>query len=129
MLQLSRSGSLVGFLGQPLLIRAGILVTALAVSSIFFIDFCNLVFQCGCRSLWAGAAAYCNIHNPGSRHCPWCVMDTRPAMAAIYIPQVLISLWPASWSWTKRITLALLAFPVGGGIAAGIYGWIAGYWS
>jgi hypothetical protein len=43
-------------------------------------------------------------------------------------PQALISFRPAAWSWGKRLTLALAAFPVFGGIAAVIYGVASGYW-
>ena len=45
---------------------------ALAVTGIFFVDWCAVVSQCGCLSLWNGNATYCNIHAPMGPHCPWC---------------------------------------------------------
>ena len=35
---------------------------AVLFMAVFFVDFCALVFQCGCRSLWNGISTYCNIH-------------------------------------------------------------------
>ena len=33
---------------------------------------CDLLFGCGCRPLWASAAAHCDITVPGSPDCPIC---------------------------------------------------------
>jgi len=98
------------------------------VTSLLFINFCATVFHCGCHSLWAGAADMCNIHAEGSRHCPWCAQNPAYAYAAMVVPQAFISFWPVKWSPRKRLTAALAAFPVFGGIAAVIYGWTSGYW-
>jgi hypothetical protein len=46
------------------------------LTSLFFINLCNLIFRCGCRSLWAGAAVACNIHAQQRHHCPWCSHGT-----------------------------------------------------
>lgn len=105
-----------------------ICAAALAVTCVFLIDFCNLVFQCGCQSLWAGAAAHCNIHTPGARHCPWCSRDWTPAFAAMIVPQIAISFWPSTWHWGVRLVMAIAAFPVFGGLAALVYGYATGYW-
>ena len=43
-----------------------------SVTCLFFINVCNWIFGCGCRSLWAGADAMCNVHLSASRHCPFC---------------------------------------------------------
>jgi len=108
----------------------GILIFILSatVTSVFFINFCAFVFQCGCHSLWAGAAAMCNIHREGVHHCPWCAHNPAFAYAAMIVPQALISFWPARCSWKTRLVGALAAFPVFGGIAAIIYGTSSGYW-
>ena len=52
---------------------------AAAFTSVFFIDFCNLVYQCGCRSLWAGADAACNIHTHGGPALSLVQYRQRPA--------------------------------------------------
>src|SRR5947209_8377259 len=98
------------------------------VTSLLFINFCALVFQCGCHSLWAGAAAACNIHAMGSHHCPWCAQNPAFAYAAVVVPQALISFWSLECSWWKRLAAALMAFPLFGGIAAAVYGFTSGYW-
>jgi hypothetical protein len=105
-----------------------ILVASVGVTSLLFINFCALVFQCGCHSLWAGAADTCNIHMPGSHHCPWCAHNPAYAYTAMVIPQVLISFWSWQCAWWKRLAAALAAFPVFGGIAAVVYGLTSGYW-
>ena len=100
----------------------------MGVTSLLFINFCALVFRCGCHSLWAGAADMCNIHREGSRHCPWCARNPAYAYAVMVIPQALVSFWSVPWSWSKRLAVALAAFPVFGGIAAVVYGLTSGYW-
>lgn len=105
-----------------------ICAASLAVTGLFFIDFCNLVYGCGCRSLWAGAATHCNIYTPNVKHCPWCSRDWTPAIAAVALPQLAISFWPAKWPWLARLAAALAAFPLFGGLAALVYGYITGYW-
>ena len=113
------TGSLAIFLGVA------------SVTSIFFINFCGTVFQCGCQSLWAGADAYCNIHNPASRHCPWCAVGTV-AQYSIYGAmigvQAFLSHFPFAWNWPRRLMASLLAFPMVGGLAALVLGWATGYW-
>lgn len=100
----------------------------MGVTSAFFINFCALVFQCGCHSLWAGADATCNIHVEGMHHCPWCASNPAYAFAAMVIPQGLVSFWSLQWTWWKRLAASLAAFPVFGGIAAVVYGLSNGYW-
>ncbi len=53
----------------------------------FITPFCGLMFRCGCTSLWSGAADYCNVHQPGPPHCPWCVAR-NPFL--ILLPAVLV---------------------------------------
>ena len=99
---------------------------------LFFINFCNWVFRCGCQSLWAGADAHCNIHAAAGHHCPFChhgAATSAVMLFLILIPQALLSWWPARWDWRIRLILALLVFPVAGGIAAGVLGWFDGYWT
>jgi hypothetical protein len=95
---------------------------------VFFINFCASVFRCGCRALWAGADAACNIHAAGPHHCPWCAHNPSWAYLAMIVPQALISFWPSQHAWRLRLLAALVAFPFFGGIAAIIYGTASGYW-
>jgi len=100
---------------------------AAVVTSLAFLSFCDLVYQCGCKPVWAGAAESCNIHVPGVRHCPWCYLGGTIPYGSILLAQALISFWsvlPLGW----RLLLALSAFPIVGGLVAILFGWISGYW-
>lgn len=111
--------------------RAGFLAPPL-VSYAFIINFCSLVYQCGCTSWWAGAAAHCNIHNASGRHCPWCIHGAlvfNCVLALILIPQFVLAFWPSRLHWRGRLFAAFAAFPVVGFLAAVALGLIDGYWS
>jgi hypothetical protein len=103
-------------------------VAAAAVTGAFVINFCAWIYKCGCRSWWAGAATYCNIHTPGMKHCPWCSYNFGLVLAFILVPQFAISLWPTACQWRLRLAMAIAAFPVFGVVIAVIYGVVAGYW-
>lgn len=105
---------------------------AAALTSLFLINLCHAVYRCGCRSLWAGAAAHCNIHTLGSRHCPWCSIGTAgfgAVFGVILGSQLALSFWPSRWRWRTRLIASLLAFPAAGGLIALVAGWISGYWA
>ena len=109
-----------------------IFVICAAITSLLFIDFCDLIYQCGCESLWAGAADHCNIHDPDSRHCPWCSIGTGGAIAVwgtIVAAQAGVVFAWRGLAPASRAALALAAFPVTGGILAVIIGLAKGYWS
>jgi hypothetical protein len=109
-----------------------VFVPSAAVTCTFFINFCDWIYRCGCRSLWAGAAAHCNVHDPGARHCPFCEHGAAVYIAVlswILIPQLAVSVWPSRLDWPIRLALALLAFPVAGSIVAVALGWWDGYWA
>lgn len=109
-----------------------IFLLAATVASVFFIDFCNLMYACGCRSLWAGADTHCNIHHATGRRCPWCAIGLVGGVAvwgAIVGSQAAVV-----WAWRgegaiTRLVLALAAFPVTGGALALALGWARGYWA
>jgi len=114
--------------------KALALAATIGVSSIFFIDVCGLVFGCGCRSLWAGAAVACNIHHAAGPHCPWCAHPAAGAVAfaAIALVQGLILFGPAPQrapGLPRRFALALLSFPVTAGLVGTIQGILWDYWS
>lgn len=111
--------------------RWGVFLAAAVVTSVFFIDFCNLVYACGCRSLWAGADASCNIHTPGAKHCPWCSIGLLPSVG---VWAAIVGSQAAVWFGFPRLPLLLrgfgtfAAFPVTGGILAIAVGLWTGYW-
>ena len=100
------------------------------LTCVFFIDICDLIFDCGCQSLWAGADAMCNVHLANSRHCPFCsrgVPGYAVVMTAVTLPQFAVSMW-ASWTWRKRVVVCVLLVPVAMaavGLGLGTYD---GYW-
>ena len=111
----------------------GVLVflAAATVTSVFFLDFCNWIYDCGCRSLWAGADAHCNIHQPDAKHCPLCSIGVGgfgTAFLAIIVPQGVLSFRPERWAWFKRLAAAIAAFPLAGAAIAVPLGWVMGYW-
>jgi len=110
--------------------KIGIFALAFAVTSLWFINLCDLVYGCGCVSWWNGAAAHCNIQQPGPPDCPWC----QHGGAAGYASYGLIGLaqgWTAFTSringLARRLLAALLAFPLVGGAAALAFGWLWDY--
>lgn len=112
----------------------GLLVfaAAAAITAAFSINFCALIFGCGCRSWWAGASAACNIHMAGAKHCPWCIyggQGFRVAFLLILAAQAIVCLVPGKIAWQYRLLLALAAFPLIGALVAWIYGSISHYWS
>jgi hypothetical protein len=112
--------------------RLAVFLTAATVTAMLFINFCHLVFQCGCRSWWGGAADHCNIHMAGVPHCPWCTSDGMSgnlSFGAILVVQALIAFWPGSQATPVRLLAALLAFPIVGGIGAVAAGLATGYWA
>lgn len=116
---------------KRLSVRAAIALLAITVTSVLFIDFCNLVYQCGCKSLWAGAAEHCNIHH-GPKRCPWCAIGWNGYIAVwlwIVLPQAAAALWPGSWGEARRLVVSLALFPAMGGVAAAAVGIWRGYWN
>ncbi len=118
-------------MSRSLLLKLVFLGVVVGVGHLFFIQFCDLLFDCGCRALWAGAASHCNIHNPGPPHCPWCLQEGSFgwwSFVAVITSQAAIVLWPGALG-PGRVISALLAFPVVGGLAGGAIGVATGYWA
>jgi hypothetical protein len=96
-----------------------------------FLDFCNLMYRCGCRSLWAGADRSCNIYTVGVHHCPWCAIGLTGSFfvwATIIAAQVFLALRPGGASALARFVSSVCAFPVVGGFLATCIGLWLGYW-
>lgn len=100
------------------------------VTGIFFIDVCNWWFACGCRSLWAGAAAACNVHAATAPHCPFCTRGI-PGYAFVFVvvcaPQMAFA-FGTRWSRTLRTLGCLALFPTAMIALAMVMGWYDGYW-
>lgn len=109
------------------------MLTACAVvTAVFFINFCGWFFACGCKSLWAGAAEHCNIHNPDGPHCPWCSVPAvmqAGIFRAIVAFQGLVLFVSRGQAWPVRLSLGILAFPAGALIAGSITKLALGYWN
>jgi hypothetical protein len=117
--------------GSPWRVRWAIFGLSAVVSSVFLINLCDLIYNCGCESLWAGQADHCNIHNSGGRHCPWCSIG-NPGYFGIILgivgTQAVVSLGPKAWGWRSRLAAGLIAFPVAGGLIGVGLGWWMSYW-
>ncbi len=113
--------------------RAGWAVFAVSavVTFVFFIDLCNAVYGCGCRSLWRGAAAGCNIHRAGVKHCPWCEGKTasRASLGLMLAAQAGTCFGLRRRPWWSRLAASVAAFVVVGVLAALVTGHLSGYWS
>lgn len=101
-----------------------------AVTCLFFINVCDWMFDCGCRSLWAGADALCNVHQAGVHHCPICsrgIVGYTAVMIAVSAPQLAASAW-LPFDRVTRTVLCLLLFPAGMIALGGLLGIYDGYW-
>ena len=100
--------------------RAAIACAGFACTSLFFINLCNFIFECGCRALWAGADAHCNIHQPAALHpCPVCshgMIGYTLVFLAIAAPQLAVAFLMKPGHWTLRLALVLLCFPAFGSL-------------
>lgn len=94
------------------------------ITYVFFIDLCGLIYQCGCRSLWLGAAAQCNIHHAGMKHCPFCTLSTNSYTGLILVVVAAQGLFVWRESWLR----AALAFPLLVLAEAIVLGLFQGYW-
>lgn len=121
---------------MPVRSRAGkasiIAVAASLITSSFFIDFCNLVYRCGCKSLWNGAAEACNIHLSRTHHCPWCSIGDGGASGiwlAVVLVQCVLAFRLQQLPWIPHILVTLSAFPIVGGLLAIAIGLSLNYWA
>jgi hypothetical protein len=113
------------------LLRISPFLISFSVTAAFFINLCSWIFQCGCRSLWAGADAACNVHAQHTHHCPWCshsYAGQALAMTMICLPQLAVT-FATKWSWTARTLAAIALFPAIGALVALGFGWVDSYWT
>jgi len=126
----ARSLNLQASMLRSMVPRLAFLAFSLGISFVFFIQLCDLVFDCGCRALWNGAAEACNIHDPVPPHCPWCADGGRLgqwSFGVIVAAQVATVLWPGRFG-LRRAVAAILAFPAVGAAAGWASGLVSGYW-
>ena len=101
-----------------------------AFSFVFLLHLCNLLFQCGCRSWWLGAERYCNIHQAGIPHCPWCSYGWWGFIVpftTIVLAQAGVFYLLPRLSWRTRLILSLLCLPVVGGLVGLVFAMISDY--
>jgi hypothetical protein len=60
---------------------------------------CNLIFACGCRFVFAGGEAHCDIHVPGPPDCPVCTVLPVGALFA----GTLFACWLALLRLARRV--------------------------
>ena len=113
-------------------VRGGVFLVGAAVTSLLFINACDLFYQCGCEAWWNAAATHCNIHNASGPHCPWCLdggIRGYVVFGLVLVGQAGLVFWPGDTGWLKRLSWVLAAFPVVGGLFALVFGLTTGYWS
>jgi hypothetical protein len=111
--------------------KAAVFLFTAAITCVFIINFCALIYRCGCHSFWAGAADECNIHDHEARHCPWCSVGTEGFAAvalSIVAVQAALCFAPYPRGLTARLLSSLIAFPLAGSAIAVVLGWWQGYW-
>ena len=109
-----------------------IFLVAATVASLGFLNFCATLFHCGCQSLWTTRDQHCNVHAAAGRHCPFCgygPLGYLLVLGSMIAAQAACTFLPRRWSWPVRLASALAAFPVLGGMEAGVLGWATGYWN
>lgn len=111
--------------------RIGLFGLAVAGTGLVYLDLCDLIFDCGCRALWAGGASACNIQMAGHPDCPWCSYGfwggALPFLAIVGV-QAIATLRPGRTSAVRRLSMAFLALVVVGGLSGVAFGLVSGYW-
>ena len=110
---------------------AAVFGLAATITCVLFVDFCNLVYGCGCQSLWKAFDTYCNIHH-GPKHCPWCTHGGVGFIISggfVLATQALVVFKGFGFALLTRFGIALALFPSVGGLAAFVVGFSLGYWS
>lgn len=112
------------------LAKLGLCLLAVGFTGVFFINWCDLVYQCGCTFLWTGASAQCNIHQAQPPHCPWCTNTTAAGGALIFtvLTQTALTWLPGPLTWLRAMAV-FAASPIAAAAAGAVIGLAAGYWS
>jgi len=94
-----------------------VLLISLAIAGVFLLPYCNLLFKCGCKFPWQGGVDFCNIHQAGVPHCPWCVarnpvLETIPVLLVLSGQAFSIFYFDKKyrWSFMKLLFVSLIIF-------------------
>lgn len=104
---------------------------AFVLSGVLFVNWCAVVFQCGCRSLWNGISVACNIHASQGPHCPWCehpLAGGGVAFFAMLAAQYVVVYRIDVGGFWRKLGLAMVVFPVVTGVVGLFQGLAWGYW-
>lgn len=115
---------------KPLLSKALLFAGGAGFTGVFFINWCHMIYQCGCTFLWAGAEAQCNIHQAGPPDCPWCARMDLAGLAFFSVlgAQAVVSFWPGKLRWL-RVAGTFAASPLSAAVTGWLIGLYVGYWS
>ncbi|MXW37177.1 MAG: hypothetical protein F4Z65_02765 [Acidobacteria bacterium] len=116
---------------RKLAIRAAVLAPLAAVAATFFLNFCHLIYDCGCMSLWNGATQFCNIETAGPPDCPFCAQPNVAygALFGTFVVQGVVVFAPGALGLGVRALLGLAAFPLVVGATGVVLGLLTGYWT
>jgi len=117
-------------LGKPL--KLAVYLGVFAFTALTAIQFCGWIFGCGCHAMWLDGAAHCNIHHKTGPHCPWCTHGGAGfviSMVPVFGAQAWAVFRAGDWGWKTRLGLALVSYPLVGGILGAIVAWVQGYWN
>ncbi len=106
-------------------------LVAFFLGSLFFVDWCGVLFQCGCHSLWSGASSLCNIHIGDGPHCPWCkhpLLGGGVAYSVMVLTQWLTASRFLRFRFAGRLLISLFASLLLTGIVGIIQGFVWKYW-
>lgn len=96
------------------------------------LNVCGILFQCGCRSWWTGAASHCNIHQAHAKHCPWCTL--APEYFWTLFGAFVLTQGVAVWASRRRpvfqqLSLAVGAYLASAALSALVLGFSQHYWN
>ena len=123
--------SVLSMLSIPFVRRLFAFLLVVGISGLFFINFCSFIYQCGCDSLWNGAATACNVHIPAIRDCPWCALGIWGgflSFGSVVTVQGLVLFFPSRLGFWARLGASVAVFPLVGGATGLLLGWTTGYW-
>lgn len=95
------------------------------------LNVCQLLFSCGCRSWWTGAASHCNIHQAGMKHCPWCTLAPEYfwSLFAAFVVAQTAAVWLARRRpWWQQAAYGLSTYLVTAALSALVLGFSQHYW-
>jgi hypothetical protein len=66
---------------------------SIVISMVFFTPACGVLFRCGCKTLWGGAAQLCSINIGPPPPCPWCESTALGLLGAVLAVVPLLLPW------------------------------------